>query len=1027
MTTKNFKVIRASAGTGKTYTLVKEYLQLALKNGTNWYYKHILAITFTNAAAAEMKERILKNLRLFSQNDHQSALLTEVAKNLDLTEVEVRDRARRTFHHMLHNYGQLSILTIDSFTSKLIRSFSKDLHLKYDFNIEIDSSTFLEKVVDECISLIGEDEALTNWLVDYAKRNAEDEADWNFKEKVLKTSKEMIRESAWPSLDKLSAFSDEDFRRVANEVNKAISQFEHKAISIAQKGLDVIAEAQLSLFDFAYGKSGGLMYLKKIGVDQNYVTASHRTLELLVDDDKWYNQKTERDLVARIKQIQPPVRECLQELINFLNEEAILKYRIRKAIAKNIYSIGLINKLSSIAAQIRIDENIILIADFHRMVNDIVRSNQAPFIFERIGVRYRHIMIDEFQDTSILQWENALPLIDNALAENHLNLIVGDAKQAIYRWRGGDARQFVELPVLRSESSQQITSLPYHFHRENLSTSYRSAEAIVEFNNMLYKRLTESQPHLHAVYDGFEQTTSAARKGMVSVHYAQGSKRAEYRPVTMEIILKCIAESLADGYQPGDIAVLTRIGKGEADEVASALLNAGYQVVTKESLLADHSPAVNVVISYLNMMFNLSDKFAPTLLLQSLCKLHPQISLTEFHEKYAVGSGKKLSFDHWRFLNDYFGDMGKITLTTPPLEAVISVIRMFKIEPDSGLELLLEKVRTHCVEDHRTITEFLTWWKDQSEKTYTSSVGSSGAIQIMTVHKSKGLEFPVVIYARMTRRKTPDEIWINLDEKEYGLPATLISSSMKSAEDSEQTEFNNESEQQAIDEMNVCYVATTRPKDRLYMILEGGSQSALTKQIQSTIQKISPNFPETPYVFGVKEKNNREPEDDNTMLIPFENAPARTWQIRSKTGPQNKAALYGDLLHRCLQLIITARDIPAAIANVIKNSMHQHLESQIKTDIEKIILHPMASTWFQGIGRLLQERELVTSSGKILRPDRVLIFEGYVDVIDYKTGQPSEQHFAQLKSYMHEISQIEKIPAKGYVVYTSSGEIVKVE
>jgi ATP-dependent exoDNAse (exonuclease V) beta subunit len=1026
MTTGNFKVIRASAGTGKTYTLVKEYLQLALKNGTDWYYRHILAITFTNAAAAEMKERILKNLKAFSGENFTSDLLLQVAENLQLTPEEVRHRAGKVFQHMLHNYGQLGILTIDSFTSKLIRSFSKDLHLKHDFRIEINSSAFMEKVVDECMSLIGEDESLTSWMVEFAMKNAEDESDWNIREKILHIAKEIIEESAQPHLPELSEISDTDFVQIAKNLFQTTATFETEAKNIAQKGLKILEETGLKTTDLSYGNKGGMTYLRKVGEQDIFGIPGSRTLQLITNPDGWTAKKAPEDVKAKVEIIRPSLTAVLEELLTYLNPESILKYELKLLIGKNIYAMGLINKLKSISEQIREEENLLLIPDFHRMVHQIVMENDAPFIFERIGMRFKHVMIDEFQDTSLMQWENAIPLVDNSLAENHLNLIVGDAKQAIYRWRGGDASQFVNLPEINGQQKMHSAVLKQHYAFDNLTKSYRSAQSIVEFNNQLYSSLTAEQPNFEKVYDGFKQEKVKDKIGYVEVSSIEGKNKSACRPILLNRIIEIIRQNLEDGYNPGDIAILTRKGKGEGDQIAAALIEGGFHVVTKESLLADHSPVVRAVTAYMNMLFVPSDKFASASLLQALADIHPEISLSSFYEKYTVTGGKKPVFNYHEFLNNHFGVYDPISITTSPIEATLHILNRFRLTPDSGLELFLEKMKSMCVEGNLSTTEFLQWWKDNKNNLFTSSVGSAEAIQVMTVHKSKGLEFPVVIYPRMITRNLDNEIWISLDADEFGIPSALVKAKGGKSPLAPYPEFEKELDQQHLDELNVCYVATTRAEDRLYMILEGEQTSKLTKGITAFAKKENENFPSESLIFGEREKHQTNHEYESAEVIAVEMKKTTNWKIKSKRSVQHDEMKYGDTLHRCLQRVKTKSDIPQAIQDIMNDASLFPFEERLRSEVYQIVTHPEIAYFFSGIGKILNEYEIMTADGALLRPDRVIIHDGKVHVLDFKTGNENPDHYIQVKQYMEEIFFIENLPVDGYLIYTRNGEVKKV-
>ena len=1035
MTSGLFKVIRASAGSGKTYSLVKEYLLLALKHNSPWYHRHILAITFTNAAAAEMKERVLLRLQEFCAPGNATSIFSEIKVALHLSDEELKERSNAVYNHMLHNYGQLSILTIDSFTYKLIRSFAHDLHLRHDFNIEMETSTFIESLVDSCIEQIGIDDELTKYIVTFATRNLEEEKTWDIREQLIQISKQILSESGARALEKLDGYSLEDFSTISKTLYKSNQEFENSIAQIANEGLAIFNSASISTSDFVYGGSGTISYLNKISGGTLEMPGTR--ISTLLGSTNWASKKADPTAMASIHGIKDDLTTVFQKLIASITPETLGAYYIRELIRKNTDSLGMLHRLEEFSRSIKEENNILLISDFHHLVNAIVRENEAPFIYERIGTRYKHILFDEFQDTSQLQWTNALPLIQNSLAENNFNLLVGDAKQAIYRWRGGDVSQFVELPVIAPEANPHRSPafLDHHFTKEILSENYRSAQEVIAFNNRLYELLAPELTQLKSAYDAHQQNPVRMNIGLVKVETVEEVDKMERWESTAKLIRTYIEECLADGYKPGDIAILTHKGTKEGGKIASMLMEHNYQVVTKDSLLLEHSPVVRTLIAYLEMVSDPDKKFAPIALVQALAELHSQISLDTFIEKNIKRNGKEIEIHTVAYLEEHFGKQEFPFESDAIFSLCITLLRYFNIEPDTCAEFLLEKIKQLCIGRNYTLVAFLQWWQENKIKLYTSSVATSEAIQVMTIHKSKGLQFPVVIYPRLSTQDVLSEIWITPEKEICDLPSALVKLRSLSSKENEgikwPREFYEENEKMHLDEINTCYVATTRAEDRLYMIQEQSCRKWVSKILLNAFDKHFDGFQTSRFwETGTREQFISKFETDTINVIPFSGEKYLRPQLRIlPVKPyQNSHMEYGSRLHLCLAEIKTPDEIVSAVLKVMaaQSIFDDQMKDALIKDLKSVISDNNIAPWFEPGLQLMLEKEICLADNSVARPDRVVIYVDHVDVIDYKTGIHTPQHEAQVRTYVSHLSKIYTQPVQGYLLYTQDLQIIPV-
>jgi ATP-dependent exoDNAse (exonuclease V) beta subunit len=1024
MTNRPFKVIRASAGSGKTYALVRQFLILALQSDYPAHYRHILAITFTNAAAAEMKERVMLRLREFARG-MDSPLANEVAEELKISREKLGLRAANAYKDMLHHYSYLSILTIDSFTHKIIRSFARDLRLHHDFNIEVDATKFLEKLADQCLEKVGEDEELTQYLQDFLIDNIEDGKRLRLHDELVEAAKIILNEDTTKSLEKLGQLKLEDYRLIRKKIISENRKFSDQAIAIAKKALNFLDDHNLSATDFAHGGGGIISVLIK--ATQNEMTPPGPRYLSWPESKNKAHGKASRATKKLIEEHASTISKLMMEYAALVDEKNLQKFSLNKAILRNLHTTGLIENLHEIGSQLREDENVLLISDFHKKVNEIVRDNHAPFIYERIGVRYKHILIDEFQDTSLLQWSNMLPLLEESLSQKFTNLIVGDAKQSIYRWRGGNVEQFIDLPDIPEDAGRPDA---VQLFRENidiiqLQENRRSKANIVDFNNRLFSHISEKLGKYKSVYADTSQIATRGAGGMVKFEIIEEKDRTARRSMTLDSILEKVRECIASGFQPGDIAILVRRGEKDGSPIAEMLVSQGYKVVTRESFLVQNSPVVRVIMGYLGYKSDPSQLFYGVEMVQALSQIRQESLLEIFSSRYMVGEKRTTQIR----LNDFFKDCVELDLNTingNPYNQAISLMRRMGLMLDTATEYLLEKIRFYCIHKQWSLHDFIVWWQDSREKLFTASTTDNSSIQIMTVHKSKGLQFPVVIYPRFASKTPPKDLWINTETNDSGLPCAYVKYKKPKEDQLTLPEFEAEFEKDMLDETNVAYVAMTRAEERLYVIQEVGEQKETFSE--ALIQSVSFGYSHlnASGTISIGEESEYQSLITTTASESIELSSEESVITNLRVMPtrikKDKLREYGELIHECLACMTDIASIKTAIQTVSeKNGIQSaELKTQLEIELNSILSNERMASWFSDAKQVYNEAEIILSGGQVVRPDRVSVRDGEIIVIDYKTGEAAESHKHQVRKYIEALSTMYTQPVKGFLFYTKS-------
>lgn len=1043
----NFVVYKSSAGSGKTFTLVKEYLKLAMVNDhtLTTAYKAILAITFTNKAAAEMKWRIIRALKEVSGGTNPM-LASILSDEMQINTEDLKQRAQVLVTEILHHYSDFSVGTIDSFTHRVIRTFALDLDLPLNFQIETDSDTVFRKVISILINNLGKDKLITEYLVRFSLDQLEDNKNWDPESTLINFIKEVNKEGAGELVQQLKTYSIADFEEIRQQLLAFIKSYGQYLKAQGEEAMALIASAQLQAPAFASANAGiynfyvKLAQMKATSAAELFGANVNKTLQ----EDKWYGSKASVDEKQAIDSIKGRLGEIALAVRTYL-EENQEKYNVYTLIYRNIYAIGLVNELAKLTEQYKQDENILFISEFNERISDVVNLEPAPFIFERLGDRYRHFLLDEFQDTSAMQWQNMLPLIDNSLAAGNRNLIVGDGKQSIYRWRNADVEQFVSLPEIHTERKTDLVaereaSLIRNFEGKNLNKNFRSESVIVKFNNALFEFLSASvlSDELKPIYDKQQQEHKAEELGYVSIAFPQTAEE-DQDAVNTKLILRHIHEALASGYHYSDICIIVRVNR-HGNTIANFLIEQGIPVVSAESLLLGKAEEINVVIQFLKYAANQKELVAASTVLNYL---HEQRVCTE--EQY-VSYLRELNISKTKSLYDILAlcgisaDLLKIT-SSGLLDSCLEIIRVLKLHEVNApyIRFFLDEVLAFQQGNTSNTTLFTEWWEKRSEKASVIIPEGMNAVNIMTIHASKGLEFPVVISPYMTWEvESAGSIWVSVDEEQLNIPVAMISTT-KNADDTVYGPLvEKERQQQAMDSLNMLYVDFTRAIERLHIISPEPKRHT-KKNIHSWLKEFALgqagyNKDEAIIEFGA-----RSAKISQHVKVSLEPLPVHTLSIMNQAGvvqikgssayrvneEVTKAREHGILVHYLLSQVISYDDIDRVVKQALLSGDISVPEAMtISESIKKLISIESIAPYFAPGLDIRNELEILTAEGLVLRPDRVVLSDGRAVVIDYKTGRknPAKYH-VQMSDYEHALLSLGYVSVKKILLYIHEQDV----
>ena len=1019
-----FKVFNASAGSGKTFNLVKSYLKLLFKTENIFGFRNILAMTFTNKAVGEMKERILKKLKDFSEEtvlDGNDAMFNALCLELNLQPEYVNKKAKTLLSTIMHNYAAFDISTIDGFNHRLIRTFAYDLKLPINFEVELDTEALLNEAVDSLIAKAGTDKKLTKILIDFAIEKADDDKSWDISNDLNKIAKKLTNENDIPHLkEALKDKTLDDFESVKISLIKQIKSTENQIIDNAKSILTTFENNGLTKADFSRGTL--FNHFEKASLLQTNGLYNNQ-LESNIEENKVYTTKLDANKKDIIDSLLPEIGLTYKTI-----KAAVYNLTFLKAIYKNVTPLSVLNAINTELQLIKDNENKLLISEFNTLISNQLKDQPTPFIYERIGEKFRHYFIDEFQDTSEMQWNNLIPLIENSLTAENLKgekgstMIVGDAKQAIYRWRGGKAEQFIDL-------TEDKNPFPVDKKLIELEENYRSHKNIVNFNNSFFKYISNTSfrnEHYANLYKKANQNPTIKEEGYVSFQFldlkeSEDDKETLYAKETYNTLKKC----LDNGYDLKDICVLVR-KKKEGIAVANYLSENDIKIMSSETMLIDNSESVQLINNILRLLVN------PNNFEVRINVLHYLASTFNVEDKHTFfNQNLKLNIDTFFGSFKQFGiDFNTTEIAQLSLyDSVEDIARQFNLLQTSDafvqfyLDLILEFSQKHIT----GISGFLDYYDNKKDSLSIVSPNNQNAVQIMTIHKSKGLEFPVVIFPfadlDIYREIDPQE-WFPIDKTLFnGFSKTLINfnSDVENFGEIGQNIYTKHKAEQELDNINLLYVALTRPVEQLHVISkidnnlnELNSYSKLFQSYLQTEQLWSDN--QTFYEFGNSKREiipaEKSLETSSNKNIISVNKKEHNIKIITKSGylwdtNQQHAIEKGNIIHDIMSKIYTKDDIDFAINLALDNGfINDDQVEGITKNINDIVNQKDLKEFFTDQYTIYNERDILTSTGQMIRPDRLVIRDNQATIIDYKTGLPNPKYEQQLEIYATHLKEM---------------------
>ncbi len=1035
------KIYQSSAGSGKTYTLVKEYLLLIFSKPA--FLKSTLAITFTNDATGEMKERIIYSLWQLSRNENKK-LADDIIETLQLSG-SVQEMATEALQFILHHYPDFSISTIDSFFLNITKAIARELGLPGKYDVDLNRDAAIDFMVSRLLLSIGENKELTDWLEDFAYDRMEDEKGWNMQTELKKISGELFKDKY---RDLKENYNEPIDKNAIKELRKQTHVFEEKLKNLGQQFFEMATSAGADISDFHYGKTGFAAAMKKFaegGFPMGF-EFSGRFIEA-VDTGNLFAKKAPAFLLGDAR-LNKDLHELIKETKAYF-ESNLQFYLSATATLKVIYLAGILNFLDEELKNYRHENNVMLISDTNKLLSTFITDTDTPFIYEKVGNTYRNFLVDEFQDTSQSQWKNMLPLLQNSLSDGHSVLTVGDVKQSIYRWRGGD------MKLLLSTVEKELGKIAQKKHLLKLDNNYRSSVAVISFNNSLFSLIPEvmsgeenNERLISLAYEAEKVTQTIIKKdvpGFVQVELINKDDVAaelkypehisEAKRIYLGKVFNIINDQLQKGYLFGDMVLLVRNNQEGKDLADFLVLNGIENIISRDSLLIQSAPQISFLISAFRWLNDVKNQVAVK------------------HVEWFGETTLKLELE---YLTEQFFNRRNYYLSFSLQELTGKLIEVFQLNKNADAfvqrfeDLISEKANDEC----NDISSFLQWWDAEIERRKISVQipGSENAITIMTIHRSKGLQFPIVIMPFTgwnLGNVNKGNIWVKPEEEPFnklGVYPVNISSVLEKTIFKE--EYLKEEEDKLLEEVNALYVALTRAEEKLFLMVEEKKENKLTKagdiisMALQTQQMFAAQFLVSGKVYTMGEDNSKPVK---TELLQKELSPVEAISVQmqkylvndalSEIGfkikkyaddEEQKLALFGITAHDMLAGYLTESDLPLIQQKLNALSFDPTEKEKLKAEVDFAVKTINKNNWTGSDFTVKAECDMTDSTGMVVRPDRLMLKDKQAIVLDYKTGGKNSKHMEQILDYKKVLNAAGFSEVKTYLLYLELQELVEV-
>ena len=1070
---KPLTIYKASAGSGKTFTLATEYIKLVVENPQS--YRNILAVTFTNKATEEMKMRILSQLYgIWKQLPDSRNYLQVICAKTGQQEAFVSERAGMALSNLLHNYNYFRVETIDTFFQGVLRNLARELDLTANLRIGLNDYQVEELAVDQLIQDLHTTDVILQWLLKYIMENISDDKSWNIIGQVKSFGKTIFHDDYKQVSQTLRQKMEEPgfFDQYTTRLQELRKASEERMKQLAHDFFETISNEGLSVDDFSYGKSGVCSIFLKLqdGIfDENIV--GKRVTDCIADPEKWCKKThPRRELIYSLADT------TLGNLLHIAIEERPRQWKIYQSAdltSRHLNQLRLLGSIEKKVRELNESANRFLLSDTQQLLHALIDGSDTPFIFEKIGTQLEHVMIDEFQDTSTVQWQNFKVLLSEAMShEGAENLIVGDVKQSIYRWRSGDWRLLNDIQTQFPSPEKQMDIL-------TLSKNYRSQRHIIEFNNAFFRTAAQLEylalqddpeaSSLQRAYSDVEQTIpeELENNGQINIQLLPAD---DYQEKTFARIADIVCELCDKGVKSSEIAILVRKNAHIpliADFFTKQLPD--IRIVSDEAFRLDASVAVNLLIEALHLITHPDDNLAKA----NVVKLYQCFVLnTKMADNEMLLSTKPLDEQLPEAYINHFEELINLSLYELT-ERLYTIFELHRLEGQSAyLCAFYDQLLAFTSENATGIDGFVSEWQENlCSKTIQSD--EINGIRLISIHKSKGLEFNHVIipFCDWQLEKSQDNIlWCRPDEAPFSdLPIVPIDYSQKQMMGTiYEGDYLHEHLQNTVDNLNLLYVAFTRASQSLFVIGKRNARNSRSALIEQVLPLLAEEMSDT-VLSGLENENdpiefsygtflpqnneNHHRASSNPFLqktIPvnvaintFDNPVTFRQSNRSKDfiiqqdeendeQQQRQYIQTGSILHQIFSTIRTSADIESALKRLQLEGVlydEQVTAEKILSMLHKRLNNKKVADWFSDRWTLFNERTILTvENGEVIerRPDRVMTDGREWVVVDFKFGSPKDEYHDQVRQYMQLLADMGHTHIKGYLWFVYSNKIEEV-
>ena len=1078
---KPLTVYKASAGSGKTYTLAVEYIKLLIKNPQS--YSNILAVTFTNKATEEMKMRILSQLYgIWKRLPDSDSYLKKITRELDVSEEYASEQAGIALTYLIHNYNYFRVETIDSFFQNVLRNLARELDLTANLRVSLNDLQVEQEAVNTLIEELRYDSKILSWIMSLIREKMDENKSWNILGEITDFGRNIFKDvykTHFVELNKLLT-DEKRFNRLVEIIKGAKESAKNKIQRNADVFFETLDKYQLSIENFPHGATGVCGYFIKLkkGVFESDELLKSRVVDAMNNALKWMKKVDQKPDTPIYKAVNDELFPLINETERIRREQYLL-YKSADLTLKHIYKLRLLYYIDKKVREINKDANRFLLSDTQTLLHELIDDSDSPFIFEKIGTRLHNIMIDEFQDTSTVQWKNFKVLMNECISHaDSQNLIVGDVKQSIYRWRSGDWRL---LNNINKEFNNNI------FKEESLHTNYRSARNIIDFNNAFFsvaskleynqlveKKVTDAESLLKAYGDVIQDTPSGRTKeGLVHIELLP---KEDYKEKMMECIEGNITELIENGVPANKIAILVR-SNDTIKEIADYLMKKmpDVKLVSDEAFRIENSQAVQIIILALQFIAYPEDILNRASLVQAYNKY---ILDNELSNNYLIKNNINDEDTLLKFLPREFAENREELKSMPLADLIEYIYRVFNIkvlkDESAYVCTFFDLTFKFMYETPTDVYTLLNEWNENMHKETIQSDEVDG-VRLITIHKSKGLEFDNVIipFCDWTLEKG-GLIWCSppKDISPFNqLPIIPVNYSEKQMKETIfQEEYNHEHLQNMVDNLNLLYVAFTRACKNLFIYGKRGDARYRSYIIEQSLPLIQQEhledciFEEDPeekgssviFTYGTfaETKTQEEANESKNIFNKKETAIklfVETFDNKTEFQQSNKSREYisenddeekqntyikiGNILHGLLASIHTIDDLDKAITQLENEGILETEDitiERIKNLLDKRMKNPTIMDWFSNRWSLYNECSILyidpeTNELMTRRPDRVMTNENETIVVDFKFGSQKSEHFSQVKDYMALLNNMNHKHVKGYLWYVYSNNIIEVK